>query len=307
MATVNDLFGVLGRPLTNQDIQNLDPLAGEVTNAQMPIQASKSPFYLYNQEPNVLYQNTLSDLLSSIGNVKGLPKNISKLINRMSKPVGKLTMEELQKTPGYKSRLRAGTKAVDIANAAKGYDLSGPAAKALERYGQEFASNEYAAENDRRNQRLEMNQQRLKDLLNFRLGKQGQFQNYLSNVLSGVQSQSSAGYQQQLGEKLQNLGLSQDQLARVSGMLTDIFNRYGVMAGIGQNATSQLTSTNAGLGQTGAGLTAQAGQNLADSQIKAYQQKASGLDSLVSDLIGAGTAGAGVYGKYFYTPKKALK
>lgn len=45
--------------------------------------------------------------------------------------------------PGYQFRLAEGEKAIDRSQAARGNVLSGAAGKALARYGQEFASNEY--------------------------------------------------------------------------------------------------------------------------------------------------------------------
>jgi len=46
--------------------------------------------------------------------------------------------------PGYQFRLSEGTKALERSAAARGGLLSGGTAKALERYSQDFASNEYA-------------------------------------------------------------------------------------------------------------------------------------------------------------------
>ena len=50
---------------------------------------------------------------------------------------------ELQATPGYQFRLSEGMKGVENSAAARGSLLSGGALKALQRYGQDFASNEY--------------------------------------------------------------------------------------------------------------------------------------------------------------------
>lgn len=49
-----------------------------------------------------------------------------------------------QNDPGYQFRLAEGTKALQRSAAAKGGLLTGGTAKALERYGQDYASNEYS-------------------------------------------------------------------------------------------------------------------------------------------------------------------
>lgn len=51
--------------------------------------------------------------------------------------------EDFQTDPGYEFRLAEGEKAINRAQSARGNYLSGGAAKALQRYGQDFASNEY--------------------------------------------------------------------------------------------------------------------------------------------------------------------
>jgi len=54
------------------------------------------------------------------------------------------TAENFQADPGYQFRLSEGTKALERSAAARGGLLSGGTAKAMERYSQDFASNEYA-------------------------------------------------------------------------------------------------------------------------------------------------------------------
>lgn len=50
---------------------------------------------------------------------------------------------DFEQDPGYQFRLGEGAKAVENSAAARGMQLSGPALKALTRYNQDFASNEY--------------------------------------------------------------------------------------------------------------------------------------------------------------------
>jgi hypothetical protein len=53
------------------------------------------------------------------------------------------TLDQLQQTPGYQARLSAGQNALEHSAAAKGSLLSGGFQKSLNRYAQDFASNEY--------------------------------------------------------------------------------------------------------------------------------------------------------------------
>jgi hypothetical protein len=50
---------------------------------------------------------------------------------------------EFTKSPGYEFRLAEGTKAINNSAAARGNALSGAAVKALTRYGQDYATNDY--------------------------------------------------------------------------------------------------------------------------------------------------------------------
>jgi len=71
------------------------------------------------------------------------------------------TMNDFQKDPGYDFRMQEGQKALERSAAARGGLQSGATMKALSRYGQDFASNEYSnaynrfnSDRDRRFNRL---------------------------------------------------------------------------------------------------------------------------------------------------------
>lgn len=53
------------------------------------------------------------------------------------------TLDELQNSPGYQARLQEGLKGVQNSAFARGTGLTGGTLKAIEQYGQNFASNEY--------------------------------------------------------------------------------------------------------------------------------------------------------------------
>jgi hypothetical protein len=71
------------------------------------------------------------------------------------------TLADFQRDPGYQFRMGQGTQALERSAAARGGALSGGSLKALSRYGQDYASNEYSnaynrwnADRDRRFNRL---------------------------------------------------------------------------------------------------------------------------------------------------------
>lgn len=120
---------------------------------------------------------------------------------------GAFTMDDWQfeADPGYQFRLQEDIDARDKSAAARGRLLSGAQMRALERYGQDFASNEYARAYDREaNERI---------------------RNY--NILSGLSSMGQAAAARQAGSSSQlastssniltNLGLSQNQAAQAQG------------------------------------------------------------------------------------------
>lgn len=74
------------------------------------------------------------------------------------------TGKDFVKDPGYEFRLGEGQRAVDASAAARGGVLSGGALKALARYNQGFASNEYGAAYDRFNNDLTSRYNRLAGL-----------------------------------------------------------------------------------------------------------------------------------------------
>lgn len=80
-------------------------------------------------------QNRLMDLLGVSGNTK------AEGYGSMATP---FSAESMYKDPGYAFRLNEGIKALDRSAAARGGLLSGAQLKAVNRYGQEYATNEYA-------------------------------------------------------------------------------------------------------------------------------------------------------------------
>ena len=105
-------------------------LQREMFNKQVDLQA---PF----RENGLNANNRLSALL-------GLP---STSLNQGDDRIGSLmrafSPQDFQGDPGYQFRMSEGMKGVENSAAARGGALSGAALKAIQKYGQDFASNEY--------------------------------------------------------------------------------------------------------------------------------------------------------------------
>lgn len=84
----------------------------------------------------------LSDLLGTSGNTSALG------YGSLLKPFG---MSDFQADPGYQFNLAEGQKALDRTASAKGNYFSGAAAKGLQRFSQDYASNEFGKAYDRYN------------------------------------------------------------------------------------------------------------------------------------------------------------
>jgi hypothetical protein len=97
-------------------------------NRQVELQA---PF----REAGLKGQNRLMDLLGISGDTKAAG------YGSMATPY---TTADMYNDPGYAFRLNEGIKALDRSAAARGGLLSGAQLKAVNRYGQEYAANEYA-------------------------------------------------------------------------------------------------------------------------------------------------------------------
>jgi hypothetical protein len=96
------------------------------------------------------------------------------------------SMADFQKDPGYQFRMQEGQKAIERSAAARGGLNSGATLKALSRYGQDFASNEYTNAYNRFNSDRDRRFNRLSSLAGIGQTASGQLmqagQNYGNNV-----------------------------------------------------------------------------------------------------------------------------
>jgi hypothetical protein len=91
------------------------------------------------------------------------------------------SMSDFQTDPGYDFRMQEGQKALERSAAAKGGLQSGAFAKALNRYGQDYASNEYGKVYDRFNNDQSLKFNRLSSLAGLGQTANGQIGQYGSN------------------------------------------------------------------------------------------------------------------------------
>lgn len=112
-----------------QSAREARDLAKQIYEKQVSLQ---EPF----RTAGITAQNQLLTLLGLQGGTQGAE------FGRYARPFG---MQDFQADPGYAFRLSEGLKALEASRAAKGGLLSGATGKALSRYGQDLASQEYGS------------------------------------------------------------------------------------------------------------------------------------------------------------------
>jgi hypothetical protein len=143
----------------------------------------------------------------------------------------RFSMDDFTKDPGYDFRMGEGTKAVEGGAAARGGLLSGAAAKALTRYSQGFASNEYGNAYNRYNQDQSNRYNRL-------LGITGIGQNATNNM--GV---ATSRY----GDQMVGLNSAAGN-AESAGIIGQGNAMSGMIGGIGNTVADAYTMQNYGGG-----------------------------------------------------------
>ncbi len=121
------------------DPKSWDPALVEAYGIKTPV-VSQGNQYQNNQ-------GMLSNLFAQTVQGQGSPQDqtgFGDLAKRFS-------LSDFQQDPGYAFRMQEGQKAIDNSASARGMSLSGAALKALQKYGQDFASNEYQKSYDRFN------------------------------------------------------------------------------------------------------------------------------------------------------------
>lgn len=109
------------------------------------------------------------------------------------------TLADFQKDPGYAFRQQEGERGVEASAAARGGILSGGALKAIDRYNQDYASNEYGAAYDRYNNDTTTRFNRLSALagtgqtaVNSGIAAGNNLTNQLQNGVNNIASNNSA-------------------------------------------------------------------------------------------------------------------
>ena len=134
------------RRFDSQDTTKYDTLGNFIGSAQ-PSRAA-APARSYNFTPfteQFQYSPFAEQFQFEKFNERFAPKTAAPadLMERWTRDFRAPTADEAAQSPGWQFRLNEATKAHDRAAAAQGTLLTGGTAKALERYGQDYASNEY--------------------------------------------------------------------------------------------------------------------------------------------------------------------
>jgi hypothetical protein len=120
----------------------------------------------------------------------------TQLTNNMGDLTRSFTASDFVKDPGYDFRMQEGAKALERSAAARGGLMGGAAGKAMSRYGQDYASNEYQNVYNRFNNDRDQRFNKLSGLLNMGQNAAAQTgaagQNYANNASQAMLANGDA-------------------------------------------------------------------------------------------------------------------
>ncbi len=152
-------------------------------------------------------------------------------MNRVGLPemTRSFTASDFVKDPGYDFRMQEGQKALERSAAARGGLMGGAAGKALSRYGQDYASNEYQNAYNRFGQDRDQRFNKLSSLAN------------MGQSAAAQTSQAGQNYANQAGDAIMSNGNAQGAASIASGNAwTNAINQgigaYGAFGGMGGGA-----------------------------------------------------------------------
>lgn len=228
--------------------------AGELVNQRyQDVKGNYQPYMDAGTGALSSYQNVANGIQGQVNPILGQMGNT---VNSMNPIIGKLTSDNLndyQKSPGYDFRMQQGQKALENSAAAEGTLFSGATGKALQKYGQNFGSNEY--------QNYLGNLQNQLTAVNSQIGAQG---NYLNSTINGANASLNAysplintGYNAANAQAQAGMGAAEQQGQYIAG--AGATTAAGMMANANQlqNAGSQwikLGAMAAGGAAGGAGM-----------------------------------------------------
>lgn len=157
-------------------------------------------------------------------------------------------MSDFVRDPGYDFRMKEGAKGVENSAAARGGLLSGATLKAMERFGQDFASNEYSVASNR------FNADR-----GYAADQYGNASNRFNTNRNFLAGQGDAAYN------------------RYNNNNTTQYNRLAGVAGTGQQATNSVNSAGAANAQQIGGNTMDAANARAAAGIYGSRSLSNGL------------------------------
>lgn len=164
------------------------------------------------------------------------------------------TNEDFEKDPGYQFRMDEGMKGVEGGAAARGGLLSGAALKAIQKYGQGFASNEFGNAYSRYTNDQTNNYNRLAGLVNSGQGATnqmsntaGQFAQNNANAMGAYGNAQAAGYMGQANALNQGIGQATN-FYQQNQLMDLIRNPSGGSGASWGNLNNQYFSGNSGMG-----------------------------------------------------------
>lgn len=200
------------------------------------------------------------------------------------------TAEQVRNTPGYQAGFDQGQQALERSAAARGTLLTGGTAKALARFGQDYADQQYGdAYNRAFNEYLSrFNIDQANQNNAFNMGRTGRMDDFTIGSWYDQFNENRRLNDRAFGEqkRMNDFGI-------YNTMDTNYYNRLFGLSDYGQNATSQLMGANQNLSNVGVDTITGAGNAKAAGQVGSSNAWNQGLAGAGSDLMGAAIYGQG--------------
>jgi len=180
------------------------------------------------------------------------------------------TVEDMKADPGYQFRFQQGQEAVENSAAARGSLLGGNTLRALNEYGQGFASNEFGNVNQRRQQ----------DYGN-KLGEWGLGYDKNTADWESRLKDWATGYQKYMGDYETGTGAYMNKYNMFNQDRDNPYNKYMQLMNVGQDANRNVNDANTNLA------------NMLSGNVTGYAQSMANLNKGLADAYSGNRQGIG--------------
>ena len=290
---LNDTRGVLGT-VRDQNIaaqqQAFNNIQGNLTDTRNQNNATQANVYNTNAAIQQPFYQTGVDANAKMASYLGLGGNSAD--PNYGKFTQGFTNNDFQQDPGYGFRFQEGLKALERSAAAKGNLLGGAQVKASQRYGQDFASNEYQNAYNRFNQDRQFTAGQLSGAINNGMSAGNQIAGYGTNYANATNA-NNQNYSTGMTNANNNLANSVGSAYQNYGTgMTNANQNYANSAmNAYQNYGTGLTNANTGYANQASNIYQNAANNqsnMLNTYAQNYGSQRSNSAANISNIILAG-------------------